>query len=538
MTSASATHRAEVDRCPGVLRPHRAADGALLRLRLPGGQLPAQTLDIVNAAAARYADGDVQLTSRANLQLRGVATDERGAVHPGLLAEIVRAGLLPHPSHERVRNIVCSPLTGRRGGAADLRPLLRDLDARLCSTPALAALPGPFLIVLDDGRGDVATLAGDLGVVAVDQRTVTVLLGGLPSGLVLPLAETADELISLALRFLRFTTVSGGQTPWRIREMPGRGKELLADEMSESFADVPVPATSAAAGFGEIQQDDGRVLISTLVPLGLLNHDQTAALVRAAGRGAGELIVTPWRGVVVPDLPPTSAASIVRDLAAVGLAVDDGTPWRGLTACTGAPRCASGQGETRSLATQIARSRGSGAASVMAPAVHVVGCDRRCGAPSGPHIEVLTTGDGVVVRGVDGGDSSSAPVGPDTTPAAVVRETAAVRAALDTVRAGGAVITRPPRRYAYCGDGVQIYRESFAMIRAESDLSQLPPDAEKVAVRMVHACGQTDLTADLSIHPDLVRAARTALRDGAPIFTDATMVASGGPARARAHRTR
>jgi len=89
------------------------------------------------------------------------------------------------------------------------------------------------------------------------------------------------------------------------------------------------------------------------------------------------------------------------------------------------------------------------------------------------------------------------------------------------------VITRPPRRYEYCEDGAQVYRESFAIIRAESDLSQLPPDAEKVAVRMVHACGQTDLTADLSIHPNLVRAARTALRAGAPIFTDSTMVASG-----------
>jgi precorrin-8X/cobalt-precorrin-8 methylmutase len=89
------------------------------------------------------------------------------------------------------------------------------------------------------------------------------------------------------------------------------------------------------------------------------------------------------------------------------------------------------------------------------------------------------------------------------------------------------MITRPRRRYDYCEDGAQIYRESFAMIRAESDLSHLPIDAEKVAVRMVHACGQTDLTRDLVIHPDLVRAARAALRSGAPIFTDATMVAAG-----------
>jgi precorrin-8X/cobalt-precorrin-8 methylmutase len=89
------------------------------------------------------------------------------------------------------------------------------------------------------------------------------------------------------------------------------------------------------------------------------------------------------------------------------------------------------------------------------------------------------------------------------------------------------VITRPPRRYAYCEDGAQIYRESFAMIRAEADFSRLPADAEQIAVRMVHACGQTDLTRDLAIHPGLVSAARSALLAGAPIFTDATMVASG-----------
>jgi precorrin-8X/cobalt-precorrin-8 methylmutase len=89
------------------------------------------------------------------------------------------------------------------------------------------------------------------------------------------------------------------------------------------------------------------------------------------------------------------------------------------------------------------------------------------------------------------------------------------------------MITRPARRYAYCADGAQIYRESFAMIRAEADFSQLPADAERVAVRMMHACGQTDLTRDLAIHPDLVRAARAALSAGAPIFTDATMVAAG-----------
>jgi precorrin-8X/cobalt-precorrin-8 methylmutase len=85
----------------------------------------------------------------------------------------------------------------------------------------------------------------------------------------------------------------------------------------------------------------------------------------------------------------------------------------------------------------------------------------------------------------------------------------------------------PPRTYDYERDGAAIYRASFATIREETDLAGVPADAEKVAVRMVHASGQTDLTRDLRIHPDLVRAAREALQGGAPILCDAHMVASG-----------
>lgn len=85
----------------------------------------------------------------------------------------------------------------------------------------------------------------------------------------------------------------------------------------------------------------------------------------------------------------------------------------------------------------------------------------------------------------------------------------------------------PPRRYDYESVGARIYEQSFATIRAESRLDRIPADAERVAVRMVHACGQTDLVEDLRVHPDLVRTARAALAAGAPILTDAQMVASG-----------
>jgi precorrin-8X/cobalt-precorrin-8 methylmutase len=86
---------------------------------------------------------------------------------------------------------------------------------------------------------------------------------------------------------------------------------------------------------------------------------------------------------------------------------------------------------------------------------------------------------------------------------------------------------RPGRHYAYVDDGAAIYVESFATIRREARLSGVPPDAEKVAVRMVHGTGQVDLVDDLVVHPSLVASARDALRGGAPILTDAHMVASG-----------
>jgi precorrin-8X/cobalt-precorrin-8 methylmutase len=79
----------------------------------------------------------------------------------------------------------------------------------------------------------------------------------------------------------------------------------------------------------------------------------------------------------------------------------------------------------------------------------------------------------------------------------------------------------------YVRDGAEIYRRSFATIRAEADLSGLPPDVARVAVRMIHACGMVDLSADIGFSPGVVTAARKALADGAPILCDAEMVASG-----------
>ena len=79
----------------------------------------------------------------------------------------------------------------------------------------------------------------------------------------------------------------------------------------------------------------------------------------------------------------------------------------------------------------------------------------------------------------------------------------------------------------YVRDGAEIYRRSFATIRAEADLSSLPADIAGVTVRMIHACGMVDLVRDVAYSPGVVAAARKALQDGAPILCDAEMVAAG-----------
>ena len=79
----------------------------------------------------------------------------------------------------------------------------------------------------------------------------------------------------------------------------------------------------------------------------------------------------------------------------------------------------------------------------------------------------------------------------------------------------------------YIKDGAAIYRESFSIIRREADLSAFQPDLARVVVRMIHACGMTDLPQDVQASPDAASVGVNALLAGAPLLCDATMVANG-----------
>ncbi len=203
--------RGSGDACPGTLRLHRADDGALARVRVPGGVLGADRADALLAAAERFGDGELHLTSRGNVQLRGL-----DAACGGALAELLTAaGLLPSAAHERARNIVASPLAGL-DGSPPVSGWLSELDALVCGSPAAASLSGRFLFALDDGRGDVDALGADVTLIAAEDSCL-LRIGAEDEVVRIPGGEGPRAALLAAGIFLRAARDTGA---WRVKDLP------------------------------------------------------------------------------------------------------------------------------------------------------------------------------------------------------------------------------------------------------------------------------------------------------------------------------
>jgi precorrin-3B synthase len=369
-----------VDACPGALQTHAAADGALARVRVPGGALRADQLRVLAAAARELGDGGLELTSRGNVQLRGLRTGAEIDLGDRLAA----TGLLPSATHERVRNVLASTLSGRTtGGLVDVRGWLARFDAGLCADPLLADLPGRFLATLDDGRGDVAGLGGDIGLLALDPATVTLTLGGLDSGLRTTPAEAVDLALAATRAFLDERADQGGSA-WRLADLTD-GPARIAARLGGARGDaVDVPTAPVTGPAGAFPQLDGQIALIAVVPLGRL----TAAQAELLAAAAAELQVTPWRSVALPDLPDAAAADA---LTAAGLVLDAASPWLRVTACAGRPGCAKSLTDVRADA---AAAVAAGTLPAHGDRQHWAGCQRRCGRPRGDVVDVVATGNG------------------------------------------------------------------------------------------------------------------------------------------------
>jgi precorrin-3B synthase len=366
------------DACPGALQVHPAADGALARVRLPGGMITAQQLEALALAATRWASPAMELTSRGNIQIRAVT--DTAAVADALAA----SGLLPSNSHERVRNIVASPLSGRVGSSADIRGMVTELDDAIQARPALAGLPGRFLFGLDDGRGDVSGLAPDAGIQVVDD-SAALLLAGRDTGVRLQITDAVDSLVVVADRF-----AEGRGTCWRISELDDTERLLSGFTVIAQPGATWPPVSRPPVGW--IEQNDGRVALGAAVPLGVLQA-RVAEYLAAIN---APMVITPWRSVLVFDLDEDVADAALRVLAPMGLVFDENSPWLSVSACTGSPGCEHSAADVRAdAAAAVAECRrlsGSGEEPA-AGHRHFVGCERACGSPPDGHV-LVATGDG------------------------------------------------------------------------------------------------------------------------------------------------
>lgn len=361
------------DRCPGILRLHEAADGSLARVRLPGGRLTVRGLRAV-AGVARRGNGVIELTARAGIQVRGLAAGD-GAV---IADELWAAGLLPSPLHDRVRNVLASPLAGRSPGAVAVTDaVVEALDRGLCADAALAVLPGRFLFAVDDGSGTLGAVRADVTLAAEAADRFRLWLSERPTSLRAEAGRAAALALDAAREFLTLRDREKSDA-WRIANLDD-GATRIARELGGRLEPAEARAGSGPPEAGVLTQADGRVAITVLPPLGRIDPAGAERLAELVGElGDGELRLSPARTLTLLDIPAAMAASCVAQLDALGLVTSPGSGWQGLSACAGLGACASAERDVRALATARAGVRGPDA-----PPEHWAACARDCGRPVG-----------------------------------------------------------------------------------------------------------------------------------------------------------
>jgi precorrin-3B synthase len=365
--------------CPGALRPMLSGDGLIVRIRPYCGAFSLEQARGLADLARRLGNGHIDLTRRANLQLRGLSDEHMPELH----AELGKLGLIdPDAETEATRNIMVAPLAGLDDAEKfDVRPIARAIAEGLAGDQRLCALPGKFGLLLDGGgtvsiaaeRVDIALLAVDAGIaLGLDTPAGTRWLGSVSTDLAATTALTAARA---------FLDAAGPATRIRMRNLSAAGfaqvRSILAPMLLS--CEVMPPKTARRLGaFG--------AAVGVAAPFGRLDAEQLhrlASLAEAAG--AAELRLSPWRTIYFGARDATAALQAVDAARLFGLIVDPDDPLLRIEACPGAPDCKSSSVDARGDARRLAA---LASANGYAGSIHVSGCAKGC-ARSAPSELVL-----------------------------------------------------------------------------------------------------------------------------------------------------
>jgi precorrin-3B synthase len=394
--------------CPGALRPMESGDGLIVRLKITGGIVPIALAAKIADWSRRWGNGEIDLTSRANLQLRGVTAQTL----PSLQDALASAGLVDADTDgEAVRNVIASPLAGLDPDAVlDIRPLVRELELRLAGDAMLHDLPAKFGFSIDDGgRFSLDEVRADVRFEALPGLGFDIWLDGKdkPIGSCRP-----DQLVETAAAIARVFISCQGADVRRMRDLVAHvGAESVAAQIhnfSSSFPrkresiDPPSRCSILDSRFrgndgkektplDRMPQRDMRLpsarwgegLVGSLaylgvgLPFGRIAANELSNLTeRALENGAAEFRLTTWRAILIPLPSVQSAHALAEAARKADFVLDSDDPRRRVAACVGAPSCPKATTGVREDAARLARlANGPGIA------LHVSGCTKGCAHP-------------------------------------------------------------------------------------------------------------------------------------------------------------
>ncbi|WP_076866872.1 precorrin-3B synthase [Bradyrhizobium mercantei] len=358
--------------CPGALRPMQSGDGLVVRIRPRGGRLEAAQAAGIAELSARHGNGLIDLTSRANLQIRGVADDG----YPALIDGLAELGLLDSDCDtEAQRNILVTPFWTAEG---DTRSLAAELERALAG--ASLDLPTKFGFAIDDGNARV--LAGAPADVRIERERS----GGLlvrADGAQHGRSVTRGEAVPIALALAEWFVACGGANGEKRRMAAHLAGGATLPESLRGDAEPVGKSTDPVPGLYPTGAMVG-------VAFGLMPHQTLRQLAGCAHA----LRMTPWRMVLAEGLREMPhGADLVTD-------ADD--PVLRVIACSGAPRCGEAYADTRALASAFAR---------LIPAnarLHVSGCAKGCAHSGSADVTLVATHEGFDL--IRGGTTRDAPV--------------------------------------------------------------------------------------------------------------------------------